>query len=605
MAVLREADLSQSRLYLEPRSASGYTPPELPSLSGVNRVQLDTETTGLRWWDEHQMIGLAVRTPDGRSWYLPIRHKNGGNIPEEKFFAWARQELQGKLCEFLNAQFDLHMMYRDGIDLEAQGCRVTDVGHQAALLDDWRRTFNLEDLSQDYLGEGKVQGLSAKQMAEYHPSEVDPYARQDVRLVGLLSDKFRPMIIEQELERVAALEDKVIFPVCEMERNCAPIDTGLLDRWCNETEQDLLACLSEVQATTDLWISPGSTTDIQMVFDRLGLEPNAWTETGAPSFDDAALREYDHPVVKSIRRARRISSLRSKFLTKYQEETKSNRLLRYALHQLRTGEGGTVSGRFSSSGYRGAGGDRLGVNIQQVMRVGAQKDTFGDNWIVRQLFVPERGLWLSGDARQIEYRLFAHYANSEKLNEAYRKDPLTNFHELVQKLISEVLATVTYKNAKDVNFAKLFGAGLKKIAAMLGLSLAEAKAFVDVYDSMFPEVPQLQKRAIKAAEERGFVKTFLGRRARFPQGQWSHKALNRVIQGGAADINKQKLVELHEARFETGFVLRFTVHDEVDGDVPDEAAADKVRAILDRQSFDLRVPILWEVKTGANWRECK
>jgi DNA polymerase-1 len=97
----------------------------------------------------------------------------------------------------------------------------------------------------------------------------------------------------------------------------------------------------------------------------------------------------------------------------------------------------------------------------------------------------------------------------------------------------------------------------------------------------------------------------MGRRARFPDREFTYKALNRVIQGSAADEMKLKLVELHRNRKETGFKLRFTVHDEVNGDVPDKAAKDRVQAILNERLLPTRVPLLWSVATGANWLEAK
>jgi len=84
--------------------------------------------------------------------------------------------------------------------------------------------------------------------------------------------------------------------------------------------------------------------------------------------------------------------------------------------------------------------------------------------------------------------------------------------------------------------------------------------------------------------------------------------LNGVIQGSAADIMKLKLVELYKTRKETGLILRMTVHDEVCGDVPDVESARKVDEVLNSQSgfvSELRVPILWDTKFGANWKECK
>jgi DNA polymerase I-like protein with 3'-5' exonuclease and polymerase domains len=105
---------------------------------------------------------------------------------------------------------------------------------------------------------------------------------------------------------------------------------------------------------------------------------------------------------------------------------------------------------------------------------------------------------------------------------------------------------------------------------------------------------------------RGYVRTITGRRSRFPDNYKVYRALNRVISGTAADINKRKLVELHKARKQTGFLMRATVHDEVFGDSQADHTLKAVDEILNHQSFpELKVPIIWECNEGANWAESK
>jgi len=229
----------------------------------------------------------------------------------------------------------------------------------------------------------------------------------------------------------------------------------------------------------------------------------------------------------------------------------------------------------------------------------------GDRWIIRELFIPGNGLFYASDAEQIEFRLFAHYSGSEHLYQAYRDDPKTDFHNIVLDIIRKTRPETTRKLAKDCNFAKIYGAGQAKVAEMLGLSPEDAKPFVDTYDAEFPEAGMLMRKAMKAARTRGWVKTMIGRRARFPERQFLHSALNRVIQGSAADLMKKKLVELYNERKRLGLTLRATVHDEVVGDVPDAEAGRLCDEVLDRQTTITHVPILWGGKTGANWRECK
>ena len=140
--------------------------------------------------------------------------------------------------------------------------------------------------------------------------------------------------------------------------------------------------------------------------------------------------------------------------------------------------------------------------------------------------------------------------------------------------------------------------------------LASTLEILKIYDQALPEVSGLLKTASNLAETRGYIKTIMGRRLRFPAGHDGkrmrlHKAFNGRIQGSEADIVKTKAVELHKNRNYTGMTLRMQVHDEFDGDVHDKEGEKRVGEVLNRQSFPkLRVPILWGVKTGTSWGAC-
>lgn len=581
-----------------------WRPPEPPCLDGIDTVFLDCETNGLNYWKGDRPIGIALAVPDGRKWYLPWGH-SGGNLSEDTVKRWAQRELRNKHVVNLRTQFDIHHLYAWDVDLEAQGCTVADVGHYAALLDDHRRKFNLNDLGLAYLGEGKVEGLDKNRMAEYHAGDVHEYAEQDVHLARGLHYKLLPMLEKEDLIPVLELENRLLFAVCEMERNAAPIDVPLLERWVIQSEQRLLRLQWELANEVGFQCDPDKVDHMERLFRKLGLPILHYTDAGRASFDDEVLKGYSHPAVQKARYIRKLKSLRSKYLIPYFEAVQFDGRLRYGLHQMRADDGGTVTGRFSSSNH----------NIQQVATAGKQRMAFGygekddshddELCIVRQLFIPETGQWLSADAKQIEYRLFAHYSNSPKILAAYAKDPETDFHTIVMQMIQVIKPDINRKRSKDINFANVFGAGANKIALMLNLPRSEADQITKAYHQAFPECAPLLHKASRTASERGYVKTALGRRSRFPDKKRLHKALNSVIQGTAADINKMKLVELHEARKKTGFKMRFTVHDEVDGDSPDQKCTEMVTNILNRQSMPFSVPILWDVSTGKNWKECK
>jgi DNA polymerase-1 len=582
----------QKELFSSVKTQSKWIPSSPPSLDGISEIYLDCETTGLKWWDGDLPVGFALRTKDGRSWYLPWAHKGGGNLDENVMKRWAQTELRNKLITNAGIKFDIHMLRVWGVDLEEQGCKVSDVQHYAALLDETRRKYNLDLLGKDFLGIGKEE-IDIERLSDMHAGDVAAYAEKDVFLVDKLKEVMWPKLDKQDLQRVRQLEDNVIFPVCEMEKNAAPINVELLNTWSERSEQEYQKKVYEIYRKTGLGITPGSPHNMRELFDKLGIEKYELTDTGQVSYADDVLRKMNHPIIELLREASKLKTLRSKYFSAYQKAILNGKL-HYQLHQLRTDENGTVSGRFAASK----------INPQQVFRVKKQMEEWGDDYIVRQLFIPEEGkVWFSADADQIEYRLFAHFAESPKIYAAYKENENVNFHELIRQMVS-VYKEIPYKETKDMNFAKIFGAGLDKISQMLDLPRSQSDVFVRIYNRTFPEANQLLKKAMRVAIKRGYVKTILGRRTRFPDGDRAHKALNSVIQGSAADIAKQKTVELHSVRKELDLIQRFPVHDENDGDCPKENVG-LIKAILNYQSFPLKVPILWSVGWGNNWKECE
>lgn len=597
---------------------SGWRPqPPRPIPSDVKEIGLDTETNGTSWSGNHRIIGVSYALPDGFKQYLPIRHLSGGNLPEEQVLEWCNRELRGKKIYFANAGFDFHMLRREGIYLEQErGNSFGDIQHYAALLDDHRRKFNLNVLAEEVLGESKVgRDLEGSRMADYHASVVEPRAVMDAWQTLRIAQIQRKLLTEQDLDQVREIEDALIPIVVDMEENGAPLDTELLSSWVKELEYRYFWCLSKIEKKFNFRFNPNKSADWEKLFAVLKIPIIHYTATGNPSFTDDVLENVNNPWVQLARYADHLDSLGSKFIRNYDERVESSGILRYSLHQLRSDDGGTVSGRFSSSK----------VNIQQVMTLRNHLKRFEiiyklQDWFpewdelrkwsakdfeVRRLFIPEEGQWLSADQAQVEYRGFAHYTNSPEIIKRYQEDPTVDFHNIVMEMVRRVKPSIDRKATKDLNFAFIFGAGTAKIAAMLKVPLEEAKDLVRAYKKQFPEADELLSQASRLASRRGYVKTFHGRRARFPDKKFLHKALNRVIQGTAAETAKKKLIELDAEKKATGFILRFPVHDEVNGDSPDQKCTEMVEEILNRQTTPLRVPILWEVGTGNNWAEAK
>lgn len=626
---------------------SNWRPSPPPSLSGVKDVYLNFETTGLKWWEEDRPIALAVRF-NGQSHYLPWGHADG-NLDEMVVKRWAQHELRGKYIRNANTRFEVHMARKWGLDLEAQGNTVSDVQHYAALLDDHRYRFNIDLLVQDFLNEVPMARLDESRMIDYHSSEAAPRAMYNVEAVDRLTQVMWPQLDAQDLQQVRELEDQVIYPVVEMEENGFPIDLELLERWLRESQSQLNKLLRQLAAEVGFQCNPDSPKDQQRVFEKFGL-PLHYTSKNSPSFTDKILKRIDHPTIKLMRKAGKLTSLRNKFIIATKKHIDSKGILRYALHQLRTekeegGYAGTVTGRFSSGEII----PRFGVNIQQRFKPSKQRVAFDfeekddshddEIFIIRKLHIAHEGQIIASDMDQAQYRIFASYINNPQVIQAYRDNPKLSFHKYMHHKLAQYVK-LTYGHQKDLNFAYIFGAGLLKMSLMVGHITEEdyehikatqnydhpglklTKDVKEIYERELPEVPNLLATAMHLAKpgcddncrrndrlhrtmpHRGYVKTKLGRRMRFPDGQRLHKAFNGVDQGTEADVMKLKLVELHKHRKETGFTLRVTNHDEVVGD-GDRGVAERVDKILNEQSLELNVPLTWETSIGPNWADVK
>lgn len=609
-----------------------WRPEAPPILDGVTDVIIDFETNGLKWWDKHRPGGLAYYTPDGRTGYLPWAHQGDPvNLDENVVKRWAREQLKGKRLLGCGTPFDVHMSHEWGVDLEEIGCQVSDVQHWAALLDDSRRVFRQEVLCQDFLPphERKVlavngETLDGSKMMEYPAGMIAVRAMADVRQVALLKEVMWPMLTAEELHDVRQIEDDCIFASCEMERNGLPLDLNLLKKWKVESEQRYLRYLWEIQKGTGLNFNPKSSESWARLLRQRNVEPPELTATGQVSVQHELLRYIPDEYVQLGCKAMKLADLKSDYIDKYWETAKEDGILRFRLNQLRSDEGGTITGRFSASAYK-INKETIGCNPQQVLDNRKAVDKGHDpEYQIRKLFLTD----VAADAKQIEYRIFAHYAKNPKVLEAYRQDPDLSFHKLIHGMILPHKPDLSYEHQKNINFMKIYAGGLVKLAVMMGHItprqaedlraeyapkapprnhplLQKAAAVDDIYARELPEVGPLVRKASDVAKNRGYVKTIKGRRCRFPTGQRLHKALNGIIQGGAADVMKIKMIEVHRERKRIGFVPRCTVHDELVGNKLSDETPKLLLEVLNRQSLpELTVPILWDVKTGANWGEC-
>jgi DNA polymerase I len=604
---------------------------ELPNLVD-SAYALDTETTGLQIWGKDHPVGLSIASMDGGfSCYIPWGHQ-GFNWELEKVQQWAKDNLRDKHLYFANAKYDINMLRKVGIDVEANNNLPHDVTHPAALLYSRRADYDLNSLAMEELGRGKVTldgDFKSFPMQERNSAAVRWYACYDAILTAELATAYQRKIDNKDLTAILELEDSIIYAVAHMEREGVYVNRSLLEQWAGIVRKRYISSVLELYKLTGMRIEPSKTSHLVKLFNYLKIE-YGFTERGAPSITNEWLKMYSSiPEVQIAYEARQLVSLESKFLKKLLNSIGSDGKVRYALNQLKatnemeSGNVGTVTGRFSSSG----GGKAVnGVNIQQVFDDEKQgKIPCIADFPIRDLFIPAEGMkWLSADAKQIEFRFFAHYTEAmlktKRLTDMYREDPLVDFHDYVAENIMHRPRKLT----KNLNFGKIYGLGVEKLSNIyLKVPLSEGKEISAHYNREFPEASQLLQAAADIArsrdtglpENRGWVKTMFGRIRTFTNDDIKYNkatgrsdipyysALNAVIQGTAADVMKMKIRDLYNERKNTQFNMRYTVHDEVDGDVSaDPKYAQRVREILDEPVSDkLRAPILWEVAVGDTW----
>ena len=244
--------------------------------------------------------------------------------------------------------------------------------------------------------------------------------------------------------------------------------------------------------------------------------------------------------------------------------------------------------------------------------------------MIRSLFIPEEGCqWGLFDYSQQEPRLTVHYANrmgligAKDAVTAYR-DKNADFHQIVADM-----ANIPRKQAKNINLGLSYGMGKQKLIKELGLGDTEAQALLTKYHEKVPFIRGLQDQCARVALDRGYIKTLAGRRCHFDlwehkyddsmplpleearekygdvlKRSYTYKALNRLIQGSAADMTKLAMLGL----WEEGIVPHVQVHDEVDISIEDDEQAAKVSRIMEN-CVELAVPLVVDTELGASWGE--
>jgi DNA polymerase-1 len=600
-------------------------PEEYPDLRQYDEIAIDLETRDPDLKSKGsgavigngEVVGIAVAVP-GRKFYFPIAHGSGPNMDRKRTLEWFQDTLNTKAIKiFHNAMYDVCWIRQMGLKIEGL---IVDTMIAASLVDENRFRYDLNSLSWDYLGHGKSEaalieaaksrGLDPKQDLWQLPAmEVGSYAEKDAELTLELWQVFKKEIIYQDIESVFNLETDLFPCLVDMRFLGVRVDSDKASRLKQELETEEKKILSSISKETTLEPQIWAARSIAKVFDKLSLPYERTAKTGAPSFTKNFLQEHKHPVVQMIAKAREINKAHTTFIDTILRYEHKGRI-HADINQIRSDQGGTVTGRFSYSN----------PNLQQIP---ARNKDLGP--LIRSLFIPDEGKkWGCFDYSQQEPRLVVHYASLHKFPsvydvvDSYESDSGTDFHQVVADM-----AQIPRTQAKTINLGLFYGMGKAKLQAELGVSKEKAAELFDQYHAKVPFVKQLMNSAMNRAQERGQIRTLLGRLCRFhlwePNSFGMHKALpheealqehgpgikraytykslNKLIQGSAADMTKKSMLDLYKE----GIIAHIQIHDELCVSVESDEQAKKIVEVMEN-AVKLEVPNKVDYEFG---KKCK
>lgn len=642
------------------RPDSSWRPPtELPDLSKVDYVSIDTETRDPNLkekgsgWCRHDgnIVGVSLAWAEegkARSIYAPFKHQGGDNLSEENVKAWLNHffaHFQGTLIG-MNFLYDAGWLGTEGINLTRlmnEEIKVRDVMWCEALLDENRRSYALASIAETHglppkdetlLEEAaRSYGVDSKSGLWRLPARyVGQYAEMDAKLPLIIYNRQMKLLEENKLEKVTELEHSLIPCLLAMKRNGVRVDVSKAERYKIEFLEEYKNTTDQIKQECGLPVEVFSGDSVARGFERLSITYPR-TKTGKPSFTEDWLSAHPSRMAKLITHARKYQRAAETFCDGMILSKQTDGYIHPDFHPLRSDAGGSGPGRFSSSN----------PNCQQVP---ARDPKIGT--MIRELFLPAEGAqWAAIDFKAQEPRLLCHDAEAHGCNggkeaaERYRQDPNTDYHNLTAELCFGKNFTKDQRTAaKTINLSITYGAGPAKLCKMLKLPTRmaegyngkqyevageEGAALMAKYHESVPFVKELTIYYKHVADKFGALRTLSGRLSRFPYFEsmsggratmygeavrvhgannirraFTYAALNKRVQGNAADMIKISMRNLYRA----GFIPLVTVHDENGLSVETKAKAKEASEIM-CSCVKLRVPLMCDIEMGPSWGEAK
>jgi len=671
---------------------------EVPQLTDLDLTGIDTVAIDLETYDPNlKTKGLGAVRKDGfvcgiaiatkkQTLYFPIAHIMTDNLNTPKTWKFLNEKVfknKGLRKVFHNAMYDVCWI-RAATGEMPQG-PLLDTMIAASVIDETRMKYSLDSLSKDYLNEKKYKydltakvlewsdGMIKDPMTSMHKLPyhlVKDYAEQDVNLTLKLwelfdtkyldeilykkYDKNNNLVEEKTCRKIFQLETKLFPCLVDMKFKGVKIDVEKAKTFGKLLEKRRDNLLKIIKKHTNIDIEIWAASSIKKLLDQQKItDYNKTPKSGLPQLPKDYLKTHKNRFLRMIVKARECDKAKNTFIEGLLEFVYKGRI-HADINQIRSDQGGTVTGRFSMAN----------PNLQQI----PAKGMIGKK--MRELFIPEEGcVWGSFDYSQQEPRLVVHYAlktyiysddekevalnlikSLETLEEAYKEKDV-DFHQIVADM-----AKIPRITAKTINLGLFYGMGKIKLQKELKLDRDKATKLFNTYHNNAPFVRRLSQDLIAFAEKHKLLFTLEDRFCRFNKWEtqdrkwnnkinryepvplltkeeakkefkatavdiykegkipkdymknfdkhytpaFTYKALNRLIQGSAADMTKKAMVNLYEK----GILPRIQIHDELCLSIKN----DKEAAIV-KKTMETAIPLIINnkvnYKKGENWGTLK
>lgn len=580
-------------------------------------IDIETNDPHLKDWGpgairkDGYIIGIGVYSPEFQGFFRP----------DDSVIKELLKNTDTKI--FHNGVYDLDWIM-NGYGLEVNG-RCEDTMTRETLLDSYAFSYSLDACCQRRGVQGKNKadtidawyaenvsrkGKAIENLDKIPFSVVGRYCLQDCKATYELFMAQQPLLEKEGLLNANDIECRLYPLLMDMRKNGFRINMSELFRLGDQFQEEYDNGMRELERTYGFeegTLSLNASNDLYKIWKQEGL-PIEYTATGKPSFAAAVLDDCPHPVAAKIKHLKGLIKTQA-FFNSWVDLAQDSHLYP-SFYPAKRDDGGTVTGRWSSQN----------PNLQQVP---AREDKHGKE--IRSLFIPEEGCYLGAfDYKQIEYRVFTHFASGEGAEDAqrqFRENPDTDYHQMTIDLMDwNDLGKEGRHLAKNLNFGSIYGLGPKSFATKFKQNLLHnhperdpdnlfpvAQSLMNEYFRKVPFVKPTCNKIMQTGETRGYVRTLSGRRQRMPLDKGSYKLINYLIQGSAADLLKKGIVDAWDKGVFKVLKLHAQVHDEIVFSIPktkEGYEACKVLYECMSNAYKLKIPLGVDTEIGNDWGHC-